>query len=86
MNCRLCRYQQSNCHKAYPTRLKKFSTGDWLTARKTDAPAASAGYEVLYHRFNGSDSVPEAFVPKAGRLVYPIICNRELSRYPEKVL
>jgi hypothetical protein len=40
MNCLLWRYQESNGHKAYPTRLKKFSTGDGLTARKTDAPAA----------------------------------------------
>jgi hypothetical protein len=53
---------------------------------KTDAPAASAGYEVLYHPFNRSHSVPEELVPKGGRLVYGIISNRELSRYPGKVL
>jgi len=64
MNCPLCRYQESNCHKPNPTRLKKFPTGDRLTVRKTDAPAASAGYEVLYHPFNGSHSVPEDIVPK----------------------
>ena len=34
--------------------------GDWLTARKTDAPAAAAGYEVLYQGFNGSHTAPEA--------------------------
>jgi hypothetical protein len=33
----------SNCHKPNPTRLKKFPTGDRLTVKKTDAPAASAG-------------------------------------------
>jgi hypothetical protein len=43
----------TNCHKAKQTSwLKKFPTADWLTARKTDAPAESAGYEMLYHPFN----------------------------------
>jgi hypothetical protein len=72
----MCRYQENNGHKPHPTRLKKFPTGDWLTARKTDAPPASAGYEVLYHPFNGSHTVPEEIVPKAARLVYAIISNR----------
>ena len=45
-----------------------------------------AGYEVLYQEFNASHSVPEAIVRLSGRLVYAIISNRELSRYPGKVL
>jgi hypothetical protein len=60
MNCPVCRYQESNGPGPHPTRLKKFPTGDWLTARKTDAPAAAAGYEVLYQGFNGSHTAPEA--------------------------
>ena len=51
--------------------MKKFPTGERLTARKTDAPAASAGYEVLDNPFNGSDSVSEAIVPKALDLFTP---------------
>ncbi|MDP8936096.1 MAG: hypothetical protein M3N42_18675 [Cyanobacteriota bacterium] len=38
-----------------------------------------AGYEVLYQKFNGSHTVPEAIVSKAGRLVYAIISNRDLN-------
>jgi hypothetical protein len=34
------------------------------SVKKIDASTASAGYEVLYHPFNGSYSVPEEFVPK----------------------
>jgi hypothetical protein len=60
MNCPVCHYQESNGSGPNPTRLKKFPAGDRLTARKTDAPAASAGYELLYHPFNGFHTVPEA--------------------------
>jgi len=60
MNCPVCHYQESNGPGPNPTRLKKFPAGDRLTARKTDAPAASAGYELLYHPFNGSHTVLEA--------------------------
>ena len=49
---------RSNGHKPNPTRPKKFPIGDRLTARKTDAPPASAGYEVLYHPFNSFHTVP----------------------------
>jgi hypothetical protein len=52
-------------------------TGDRLTARKTDAPAASAGYEVLYHPFNGSHTVPEARSVPNLRLVYGISSQTE---------
>jgi len=77
MNCPLCRYQESNGHKPNPTRPKKFPIGDWLTARKTDAPPASAGYEMLYHPFNSFHTVPEARSAQSLRLVYGIISNRE---------
>ena len=79
MNCPLRRCPESNCHNPNPTRPEKFPTGDRLSARKTDAPAASAGYEVLYHPFNGSHTVPEARSAQRLRWVYGIITNQELS-------
>jgi hypothetical protein len=40
--------------QASPAQLKKFPTGDRLTVRKTDAPAAGrVWYEVLYHPSEG---------------------------------
>ena len=79
MNCPLRLCPESNCHKPNPTRPKKFPTGDRLSARKTDAPAESASYEVFYHPFNGPHTVPEGRSAQRLRLVYGIITNRELS-------
>jgi hypothetical protein len=88
MNCPLCRYQESNGPGPNPTRAKKFPIGDWLTARKTDAPAASAGYEVLYHPFNGSHTVPEARSAQSRTigLRHHLQPRLEHSRYAVQVL
>ena len=78
----MCRYQENNGHKPHPTRLKKFPTGDRLTARKTDAPPASAGYEVLYHPFNLSHTAPEASSAQSRTIGLRHHLQPRLEHYP----